>query len=281
MIQKISNPATLHVVATPIGNLEDISPRAITILQSVDLIAAEDTRHSGKLLKTLGIDTPMTSYHDHNQTSKTPVLIAKLQSGSDLALISDAGTPLISDPGYRLVRAAQDAGIRVLSIAGPSAVIAALAVSGLATDRFTFEGFLPSKATARKNALRELANEPRTLVFYESPHRVYECVLDMLAIFGADRELCLARELSKRYETTLRSTIGGILELLDQDPNQQRGELVLVLAGAEQKPIEGQAEQVLKILMDELPLKQAASLTAGITGESKNHLYELGLKVKG
>ena len=270
----------LYVVATPIGNLEDISPRAIDVLHKADLIAAEDTRHSSKLLKAMGISTPMTSYHDHNQTSKTPYLIEKLMSGLDIALISDAGTPLISDPGYRLVRAAQDQGIKVLSVPGPSAVTAALAVCGLATDRFVFEGFLPARVLARQRALHGLEAETRTMVFYETPHRVIECVADMLEIFGPDRELCLVRELSKHYETTLRSTIAGIDEILAKDPNQHRGELVLVLAGAAQRLPEGEAERVLKILMDQLPLKQAVTLTARITGESRNQLYDLGLKNK-
>ncbi|MGN6314495.1 MAG: 16S rRNA (cytidine(1402)-2'-O)-methyltransferase [Rhodanobacteraceae bacterium] len=267
---------TLWVVATPIGNLEDFPPRAQRVLREVALIAAEDTRHSKPLLVHFGIGTPLVALHEHNEREAVAPLLAKLQAGEDLALISDAGTPLISDPGYRLVRAARDAGYSVSVVPGACAAIAALSVSGLPSDRFVFEGFLPAKVSGRRARLRELAHEPRTLVFYESAHRIRECCEDLRAAFGAQREARLLRELTKLYETALGETLDAICARLDEDSNQQRGEFVLVVAGAgetaDDKVIEGL--RVYALLREELPPAQAAKLAAAISGAPRKALYE-------
>ncbi|HET6914202.1 MAG TPA: 16S rRNA (cytidine(1402)-2'-O)-methyltransferase [Rhodanobacteraceae bacterium] len=267
---------TLWVVATPIGNLEDFSPRAQRVLREVALIAAEDTRHSKPLLVHFGIGTPLVALHEHNEREAVAPLLAKLQAGEDLALISDAGTPLISDPGYRLVRAARDAGYRVSAVPGACAAIAALSVSGLPSDRFVFEGFLPAKAAARRARLRELAHEPRTLVFYESAHRIRECCEDVRGAFGAQREARLLRELTKLYETALGETLDAVCARLDEDSNQQRGEFVLVVAGAgetaDDKVVEGL--RVYALLREELAPAQAAKLAAAISGAPRKTLYE-------
>jgi 16S rRNA (cytidine1402-2'-O)-methyltransferase len=275
--------AILYVVATPIGNLGDLSTRAREVLAGVDCVAAEDTRHSGKLLKAYGINTPMLSLHEHNERDVVPRLLARLRDGEAVALVSDAGTPLISDPGYHLVKAAHAAGIRVVPIPGPSALLAALSAAGLPTDRFIFEGFLPAKSAARQQRLQALALEPRTLVFYESPHRLLECLQDMVSILGADRQACLARELTKLHETVLPMTLGELAGRVAGDTDQQRGESVLVVTGA--APVEmadETAEQirVLTVLLEELSLKQAADLAARLTGGRRNELYRLALELQ-
>ena len=276
--------AHLYIVATPIGNLGDMSQRAISTLQSVDLIAAEDTRHSAKLLQHLAIDTPCVAFHEHNERDKTASLIAKLQAGESIALISDAGTPLLSDPGYHLVKAAHQHAIPVVPIPGASALLAALVAAGLPTDRFVFEGFLPSKKVARTKQLVRLKHEIGTLIFYEAPHRILATLQDLLEVFGAEREAVLARELTKTYETIQRATLAALVEWVDADSNQQRGEIVLVVAGAPSQADEELAPEVintLTILLAHLPVKQAASIAAEITGQKKNRLYEAALKLQG
>lgn len=267
---------TLWVVATPIGNLEDFSARAQRVLREVVLVAAEDTRHSKPLLAHYGIDTPLSALHEHNEREALAPLLARLAAGEDIALISDAGTPLISDPGYHLVRAARKAGYRVATVPGACAAIAALSIAGMPSDRFVFEGFLPAKASARRARLRALANEPRTLVFYESAHRIGESCQDMREAFGADREARLLRELTKLYETILGDTLEAICVRLAEDPNQQRGEFVLIVAGAaddaNEELLEGR--RVYALLREELPPAQAAKLAAAISGAPRRSLYE-------
>jgi 16S rRNA (cytidine1402-2'-O)-methyltransferase len=273
-----ANKAVLYVVATPIGNLADMVPRAVDILQSVTLIAAEDTRHSRRLLDHFGINTRCVAYHDHSSTAELAHLLEHLQQGNSLALISDAGTPLVSDPGYRLVDAALAAGIRVVPIPGPSAVIAALSAAGLPTDRFVFEGFLPAKTAARCQRLEQLIGETRTLVFYEAPHRVLETLADMNAVCGGDRVAVLARELTKLHETIRRAPLRELHDWVVSDDNQERGECVLMLHGAATgDDVAAEQVRVLRLLLEELPLKQAAALAAKITGGKKNSLYELAL----
>ncbi len=271
---------SLYVVATPIGNLADMVPRAIETLQTVALIAAEDTRHSARLLSHFAIDTPCVAYHDHSDDTRTHQLIERLLAGDDLALISDAGTPLISDPGYRLVRSAREAGVKVIPIPGPCALIAGLSASGLASDRFVFEGFLPAKSVARRDRLSLLASEERTLIFYEAPHRIRETLADLAEIFGAERELVMARELTKTFETIKSAPAADLLDWVSADRDQERGEIVLLAQGAPKKAsrgIDGDAERVMGILLEELPLKQAAALGAKITGVKKNLLYQWAL----
>lgn len=277
------SPGTLYIVATPIGNLEDMTPRARQVLAAVDLVAAEDTRHSGKLLKAFGIDTPLLSLHDHNEVERTPQLLERLRAGQSVALISDAGTPLISDPGFNLVRAAREAGIAISPIPGASALIAALSVAGLPTDRFAFEGFLPAKAAARRARLSELADETRTLVFYESVHRLAEALEDMAAGFGPGRHAVVARELTKLHETVFDGALATLAQTVAEDANQQKGEVVVLIAGREQsggEKIAIGADKVLEILLAELPVKQAAALAAKITGGKKNELYQRALERK-
>lgn len=270
--------ATLYIVATPIGNLEDMSSRAIEVLGSVDLIAAEDTRHSQPLLQRYGIQTPLKAYHDFSNDAQTAALLDTLQNGQSIALISDAGTPLISDPGYKLVREARLRGLQVIPIPGASALTAALSVAGLATDRFCFEGFLPAKSGARKTALNALAREPRTLVFYESPHRIEESVADMADCLGPDRQLFVGRELTKKFESHFLGSCAQCRDWLASDPNQRRGEFVLVVAGcgdaeAEQRRFQEALNLTLQ-LREEMALKKAANLASQITGVRKNTLYE-------
>ncbi len=272
--------ACLYIVATPIGNLEDISERAISVLNAVDIIAVEDTRHSSRLLKHYGIGTTMVSLHEHNEKNEVENFISRLQSGQSVALISDAGTPLISDPGYQLVKAASEAAIKVSPIPGPSALIAALSSSGLASDAFIFEGFLPSKNVARVKKLEKLKNEHRTLIFYEAPHRILSCLKDMVEVFGADRQVVIARELTKTFETIKGDALANLLPWIEADINQQRGEFVVLVKGKEKEldSVTSQAEFILETLMAELPLKQASTLAAKITGLKKNSLYQLGLE---
>ncbi|HQV41177.1 MAG TPA: 16S rRNA (cytidine(1402)-2'-O)-methyltransferase [Moraxellaceae bacterium] len=274
----------LYVVATPIGNLEDWSPRAVSTLKAVSVVAAEDTRHSGRLLQHFNISTRLMAVHDHNEAGRVEGLLAKLEAGDDIALISDAGTPLISDPGYRLVAAAQAAGLRVVPIPGACAAIAALSAAGLPSDRFIFEGFLPARSSARRDRLQQLASEPRTLMFYEAPHRIVECLDDMVAVIGGERRVVLARELTKTFETVRQYSLTEMLAWVKADPDQQRGEIVLVLEGMPDMAVEQdwtEADRILGILLAELPVKQAAALAASITGHKKNALYERALILKG
>lgn len=273
----------LYVVATPIGNLADWSPRAVDTLKAVALVAAEDTRHSMRLLQHFDIGTRLVAVHDYNEAGQVESLLARLAAGDDIALISDAGTPLISDPGYRLVAAAQAAGLRVVPVPGACAAIAALSAAGLPSDRFIFEGFLPAKSAARRERLAALAGEPRTLIFYEAPHRVLDCLGDMVAVLGGERRIVLARELSKAFETIRKHSLTEMLAWVGADANQQRGEIVLVLEGAPAQAGEQdwrEADRVLGVLMAELPLKQAAALAAELTGLKKNALYERALALR-
>lgn len=274
---------TLYIVATPIGHLGDITARAIEVLSSVDWIAAEDTRHSQRLLSHLGLKKPLISLHDHNERDKANFLLQKITMGGTIALISDAGTPLISDPGYHLVRLAQDQGIKVVPIPGACALIAALSISGLPTDRFVFEGFLPAKSTNRQKQLKELLQEPRTLIFYEAPHRLLDCLQDLVHIFGPIREVVLARELTKTFETLKRGSLEELLNWVQLDTQQQKGEIVLLVAGfpnPDKETLTSEADNLLKILLSELSVKQASSLAAKILGIRKNSLYEQALLLK-
>lgn len=272
-----SSPGVLYVVATPIGNLGDLSPRAREVLGAVDLIAAEDTRHTRQLLQHCGLNTALTSMHEHTDARKVGELVERLAGGESLALVSDAGTPLISDPGFALVAAARAAGIPVVAVPGPCAAVAAVSVAGLPTDRFAFEGFLPAKAAARRARLQELKAEPRTLVFYEAPHRLAEALVDMAAAFGAARRASVSRELTKRFETTYTDTLGALAERAGQDSDMSRGEIVVVVEGESpetQRTVGGDAERMLRILLEELPPAQAAKLTARLTGARRGELYE-------
>lgn len=272
---------TLYVVATPIGNLADMVPRALDILKTVALVAAEDTRHSGRLLRHFGIDTRLVSYHDRGEVDQGEVVLAALAEGRDVALISDAGTPLISDPGYRLVRAARAAGFAVSPVPGACAAVTALSAAGLPSDRFVFEGFLPARAGERQRRLEVLAHEPRTLIFYEAPHRILETLADIATVFGAERELVLGREISKAFETFLTGSAAELGARVAADANQRRGELVLMAAGAPERAPEGDdLDRVLTVLLEELPLKQAVGLAARITGAAKNQLYERALALR-
>ncbi len=273
----------LYVVATPIGNLEDLAPRARRVLEEVDLVAAEDTRHSGQLLRHFGILTPLTALHEHNERDKTPELIAQLRQDRRIALVSDAGTPLVSDPGYRLVQAAHAAGINVVPIPGACAAIAALSASGLPSDRFAFEGFPPAKAAARRAWLERLAHEPRTLIFYETPHRIVESLHDMLAVFGAEREAVLARELTKQFETIHAAPLAALTRWVEDNREQRMGEIVVLVHGAvpaQDSDTAAEGERVLRVLLQELPVSQAAALAAEISGGRKKALYELALQIK-
>lgn len=269
-------PGLLWVVATPIGHRDDFSARAIETLRSVAVIAAEDTRHSRPLLMHYNVGTPLVALHDHNEREVVDAIVRRVQGGESVALISDAGTPLISDPGFRLVRAARAAGIRCVPVPGACAAIAALSVAGLPSDRFVFEGFLPPKAAARRTRLQELAGDPRTLIFYESSHRVAESLADMRDVFGEAREGVLARELTKLFETVIGEPLGELAARVASDPDQQRGECVLLVAGRgeETDAREAEGKRVFAILRDELPPAKAAKLAAAITGAPRKLLYE-------
>lgn len=278
----MSKVSGLYIVATPIGNLEDFSPRAIKTLQNVDQIAAEDTRHSQKLLKHFGIITPLVSLHEHNETTSSKILLDCLKKNQSVALISDAGTPLINDPGYHLVKLVREHGIPVIPIPGPCALITALCASGLACDKFIFEGFLPGKSIARQKKLLELLYETRTIIFYEAPHRILALIDDMLDVFGAKRYVVLARELTKTFETIHGDNLEQLKNWLRSDKNQQKGEFVVLVKGAEyQNPNEIDTQRILEILLNELPIKQATSIAARITQEKKNKLYALALAITG
>ncbi|QGZ30030.1 16S rRNA (cytidine(1402)-2'-O)-methyltransferase [Stutzerimonas stutzeri] len=280
-----SAAGTLYVVATPIGNLEDISARALRVLAEVALIAAEDTRHSARLLQHYGITTPLAACHEHNERDEGSRFIRRLLAGEDVALVSDAGTPLISDPGYHLVRQARQAGIKVVPLPGACALIAALCAAGLPSDRFVFEGFLPAKQVARCARLEHLREEPRTLIFYEAPHRILDALCDLEAVFGADRPAVLGRELTKTFETLKGLPLGELRHWVAGDSNQQRGECVLVVGGWQapqgDEAVDANARRVLQLLLAELPVKRAAAVAAEITGVRKNLLYQLALQDKG
>ncbi|MDH4584617.1 16S rRNA (cytidine(1402)-2'-O)-methyltransferase [Pseudomonas sp. BN415] len=276
---------TLYVVATPIGNLDDITARALRVLREVALIAAEDTRHSARLLQHFGIETPLAACHEHNERDQGGRFLARLQAGDDVALISDAGTPLISDPGFHLVRQARAAGIAVVPVPGACALIAALSTAGLPSDRFIFEGFLPAKANARRGRLDELKEEPRTLIFYEAPHRLLESLEDMRGVFGGDRPAVLARELTKTFETLKGAPLDELCGWVAADSNQQRGECVVLVKGWQAPEGEGalstEALRILDLLLAEMPVKRAAALAAEITGVRKNLLYQAALERQG
>lgn len=276
---------TLHVVATPIGNLDDLSPRAVATLRAAAAICCEDTRHSRSLLARHGIDKPLVALHEHNEDAIAARLVERLLAGEDLALVSDAGTPLVSDPGYRLVRAAREAGVRVSPVPGACAAIAALSVAGLPSDRFCFEGFLPAKPAARRARLAELASEPRTLVFYESAHRIEEMLADTRAAFGDTRRAALARELTKLFETVLDGDLAMLHERVCNDADQRRGEFVLIVAGVGDAAAARLAEgrRLYARLVEHLPPSQAAKLAAELSGAPRKALYvseDRGLKTE-
>lgn len=274
---------TLYVVATPIGNLGDLSPRAKEILSAVALIAAEDTRRTGQLLSVFGIQTPMLSLHEHNESQRADGLVERLARGESIALVSDAGTPLISDPGFALVAAARARGVEVIAIPGPSALIAALSIAGLASDRFTFEGFLSAKSAARRAQLEELRAEVRTMVFYEAPHRLQEALADLAAIFGADRRAVICRELTKQHETSYSETLAELHARAGSDSDMSRGEIVIVVAGSplRQSAAEIDSERLLHALLEDLSPSQAAKIAARITGAKRSDLYDKAMQAKG
>lgn len=276
----------LWVVATPIGNLEDLAPRAQRVLVEVDLVAAEDTRHTGKLLARLGVSRPLLSLHEHNESARVAQILDRMRQGQDVALVSDAGTPLVSDPGFRLVRAVRQAGFEVFPIPGPSAAIAALSVAGLPSDRFWFEGFLPASGSARRQRLELLLALPVTVICYESSHRI-RALADDLAALAPDREMALAREISKQFEEHFFGEASALSAWLDADVNRLRGEFVVVLGGQPEVVRGGEAawtpeqEQLLKVLLDDLPLKQAVGLASRLTGLPRNRVYARALEWTG
>ncbi len=282
MSEATITPATLYIVATPIGNLADISQRAIDILSAVDVIACEDTRHTGKLLSAFSIKNKTLSLHDHNERQRQDQIAAMLQEGKSIALVSDAGTPLISDPGFHLVRHCRNLGLKVSPIPGACAAISALSVAGLPTDRFSFEGFLPSKSGARQASLNALVNEPRTMVFYDAPRRAIDTVQDIVTTLGGDRYLVIARELTKTFETIHSDTAENFLAWLKQDANQLKGEMVLIIEGykALENEISAEVINTLKLLLAEMKPKKACAITAEIYGVKKNALYDFALSLK-
>ncbi len=267
----------LFVVATPIGNLSDLSPRARLVLEQVDLIAAEDTRRTGQLLTSLGLRKPLLGLHEHNELERSEELLAALQAGKTVALVSDAGTPLVSDPGYRLLAAARRAVIPVSPVPGPSAALAALSVAGLPTDRFHFEGFLPAKSAARLQRLAALATVRNTMIFFEAVHRIDACLADLAQVFGPDRPATLAREVTKLHETFYRGSLAQLRAKLGKDPGGHRGEFTLVVAGHADSPNTENPEiaRIFNILVNDLPPGKAASLTAKITGARRGEIYRL------
>ena len=279
--QAAISPSTLYVVPTPIGNLGDITQRALAVLGSVDLIAAEDTRHTGLLLQHFAINAQLFALHDHNEQSKADILIAKLKDGHSIALVSDAGTPLINDPGYHLVRRCREEGIRVIPLPGACAAITAMSAAGLPSDRFCYEGFLPAKTKSRCDTLRSLEEEPRTLIFYESTHRLLDSLQDMVTVWGPERYVVLARELTKTWENIKGAPVGELLAWVKEDEVRRKGEMVLIVGGHKVQSddaIPSEALRTLALLQKELPLKKAAALTAEIHGVKKNALYKYALE---
>jgi len=271
----------LYVVATPIGNLEDLSARAVRILSEVDLIAAEDTRHSAKLLRHYAIHTAVVSVHEHNEREQAPRLIERLRAGKSIALISDAGTPLLSDPGFNLVCAARAADVPVIPVPGPCAAIAALSVSGLPPDRFVFEGFPPPRSAARRSAFEAMRAEERTIIYYESSHRIVDSLADMSDVFGPERPAVLARELTKKFETLLSGTLAELRARVVSGTSDQQGEFVVLIHGAAKTVDENlKTDHVLRVLLDAVPLKEAVTLAAHLTGVQKNRLYDRALALK-
>jgi len=276
--------STLYIVPTPIGNLGDITQRALTVLSSVDLVAAEDTRHTGLLLQHFAINARLFALHDHNEQQKAEVLLAKLREGQSVALVSDAGTPLINDPGYHLVRLCREAEIRVVPLPGACAAIAALSAAGLPSDRFCYEGFLPAKSKGRCDTLRALEQEPRTIIFYESTHRLLDSLQDMVTVLGPERYVVLAREITKTWESIHGAPVGELLAWVQEEENRRKGEMVLIVEGyhqAEDEALPPEALRTLALLQSELPLKKAAALTAEIHGVKKNALYKYALEQQG
>jgi len=274
---------SLYIVATPIGNMGDITERAQQTLRDVDVIAVEDTRRSGQLLRHFEISTPMIAVHEHNERQICDSLLSRIEKGENIALISDAGTPLLSDPGYFLVKQARERELSVVPIPGVSAVITALSVAGLPTDRFIFEGFLPAKSTARQQKLEKLKEDMRTVIFYEAPHRIVEMLKDCQTVFGGERKVVIARELTKTFETVYGDTLEKLIPWVEADENQKKGEFVVLLHGAvarEETGVDAESERILLILLKDLPVKQAAALAASITGLKKNALYQFALKLK-
>ena len=276
-----TEPGTLYIVATPIGNLEDLSPRAQGILSSVDLVLAEDTRHSRKLFNTFNITTPALAFHDNNEERMVARVISRLEAGSDIALVADAGTPLISDPGFKLVRQAHAQGIPVSPAPGPAALIAALSVAGVPPGKFQFEGFAPARAQARRKRLAALAGAPHTLVFYESPHRIKAFLADAATVFGAARGATIARELTKKFETIRHGTLGGLVDWMESDPDQGKGEFVVVIAGAgEEQTDTAELTALLRVLLKSLSLKQSVQIAAELTGVGRNEIYDLAVSLQ-
>ncbi|WP_420472829.1 16S rRNA (cytidine(1402)-2'-O)-methyltransferase [Noviherbaspirillum sp. ST9] len=281
--QQVYPPSTLYVVATPIGNAGDITLRAVNVLAMADAVACEDTRNTAQLLHRYGLHKELIAAHEHNEREAADKLIARLQSGQRIALVSDAGTPAVSDPGARIVDAVRSAGLRVMPLPGASAAVSALSASGLLSDRFLFAGFLPAKSKQRESALQELKNVAATLVFYEAPHRIVDMVEALCATLEADRQVVFARELTKLFEEVHRCRLGDARAWLDAEANRQKGEFVILVEGAPSASDENdaEAERILAILLEECPVKQAASLAAQITGKKKNALYERALQMKG
>ncbi len=274
--QSSNGRGSLYVVATPIGNLDDVSDRMRHILSSVSKIAAEDTRRTKRLLSHINVNTPCFSLHDHNERQKLDYIVQLLTQGDSIALVSDAGTPLISDPGYPLVNRVRNEGLAVIPVPGPCALISALSVAGLPSDRFLFEGFLPAKASARQSYLTALAEETGTLIFYESSHRIKQSLADMQLAFGENRHIVIARELTKTFETILTGSVVELIEILDQDHNQSKGEFVVLVHGAEKKQsdLTPESRKLARLLNEHLPGKQAAKITAEMYGEKKNRIYQ-------
>ncbi len=280
-VAPVSNGSgTLWVVATPIGHLGDLSPRAAEVLGRAEWVAAEDTRRSGRLLEQHGLRARLLSLHEHNEASRVPRLLRILAAGRDVALVSDAGTPLLSDPGARLVAAAAEAGVAISPVPGPCSVTAALSVAGFGADRFVFDGFLPSREAARRSRLQVLAEEVRTVVFFEAPHRIAACLRDLVEVCGGQRRVVVARELTKVHETLLRGPLERVLARVEAEANQQRGEIVVLLEGAPPRDGAADADQTLRALLDEgVPVKQAARVAARLTGGRRNALYQRALEM--
>lgn len=278
----VANPGRLAVISTPIGNLGDLSPRAREELAAAELVAAEDTRRTGQLLTTLGLSRPLVSLHEHNETERIDELLERLRGGARIALVSDAGTPLLSDPGFELVRRVAQEGVSIVAVPGPSAITAALSIAGLPTERFTFEGFLPARLAERRTRLAELAAEARTLVFFEAPHRIAECLEDMAAAFGGARRAAVARELTKVFETVYRGTLATLCAQARSDANFTRGEITLVVEGAARAsidPARAQLDATLEVLLAELAPSKAAALAARLTGAKRNDAYARALEL--